>query len=92
MKGLSTPKIEGKFSLRASTRAELVIGRGSSCRRNIAGPASRLERPVLLSHKALAWHSRDGRAAAPAECLLACAREITRFDRKQFGASAGANS
>ena len=88
-KGLSAPKIEGKFSLRASITGEIVLDevfvpddeRASPTRRGLGGPFGCLNRARF----GIAWG-----AMGAAEFCLAAARQYT-LDRKQFGRPLAAN-
>ena len=88
MKGLSTPKIEGKFSLRASVTGEIVMddvfvpGREPAAQRHGPGRPVRLPQQRALRHRL----GRDGRGRV----LLDAARNYT-LDRKQFGRPLAAN-
>ncbi|HET8789867.1 MAG TPA: acyl-CoA dehydrogenase family protein, partial [Modicisalibacter sp.] len=82
MAGLSAPKIEGKFSLRASTTGEIVIDDvvvgDEQCLPNVTG----LKGPFSCLNRArygIAWGSMGS-----AEFCWHAARQYT-LDRKQFG-------
>lgn len=80
--GLSTPKIEGKFSLRASTTGEIVMDRVFVPEDNIFPDITGLKGPFGCLNKArfgIAW----GALGAAEFCWLA-AREYT-LERQQFG-------
>lgn len=88
MKGLSAPKIEGKFSLRASITGEIVMEdvfvpeeNKLPTARGLGGPFSCLNR----ARYGIAWG-----ALGSAEFCWHAAREYT-LDRKQFGRPLAAN-
>ncbi|MBP2291746.1 acyl-CoA dehydrogenase [Azospirillum rugosum] len=88
MKGLSAPKIEGKFSLRASTTGEIVMDEVFVPEENrlpniegIAGPFGCLNR----ARYGIAWG-----AMGAAEFCFHAARQY-QLDRKQFGRPLAAN-
>ncbi|MGE4013121.1 MAG: acyl-CoA dehydrogenase [Alphaproteobacteria bacterium] len=88
MKGLSAPKIEGKFSLRASTTGEIVMdnvvvpdGHLLPNVQGLAGPFGCLNR----ARYGIAWG-----ALGAAEFCWHAARQYT-IDRKQFGRPLAAN-
>jgi glutaryl-CoA dehydrogenase len=87
-KGLSAPKIEGKFSLRASVTGEIVLDEVHvpddallPHARGLGGPFGCLNRARF----GIAWG-----AMGAAEFCLAAARQYT-LDRKQFGRPLAAN-
>ena len=89
MKGLSAPKIEGKFSLRASVTGEIVM---DDVHRAGGAPAARtshgLKGPFGCLNNArygIAWG-----ALGAAEFCWHAARQYT-LDRKQFGRPLAAN-
>ncbi len=82
MKGLSAPKIEGKFSLRASITGEIVMNEVFVPDENLLPNAEGLAGPFGCLNRArygIAWGSLGA-----AEFCLAAARTYT-LDRKQFG-------
>ncbi|XP_046578846.1 glutaryl-CoA dehydrogenase, mitochondrial-like [Haliotis rubra] len=82
MKGLSTPKIEGKFSLRASITGQIVMEDVEIPEENLLPAASGLGGPFGCLNNArfgIAWGSLGA-----AEFCLETARQYT-LDRKQFG-------
>ncbi|SDK89359.1 glutaryl-CoA dehydrogenase [Modicisalibacter muralis] len=88
MAGLSAPKIEGKFSLRASTTGEIVLDDvvvgDEQCLPNVTG----LKGPFSCLNRArygIAWGSMGS-----AEFCWHAARQYT-LDRKQFGRPLAAN-
>ena len=86
--GLSTPKIEGKFSLRASTTGEIVLEDVRVPKDNILPKASGLKGPFSCLNKArygIAWG-----AMGAAEFCWHAARQYT-LDRTQFGRPLAAN-
>jgi glutaryl-CoA dehydrogenase len=88
MKGLSTPKIEGKFSLRASTTGELVMDDVFVPDGNELPNVEGLKGPFSCLNKArygIAWG-----AMGAAEFCWHAAREYT-LDRAQFGRPLAAN-
>jgi glutaryl-CoA dehydrogenase len=88
MKGLSTPKIEGKFSLRASVTGELVMDDVFVPDENLLPEVEGLKGPFSCLNKArfgIAWG-----ALGAAEFCWHAAREYT-LDRKQFGRPLAAN-
>jgi glutaryl-CoA dehydrogenase len=88
MKGLSTPKIEGKFSLRASTTGELVMDEVFVPEENMLPGVEGLKGPFSCLNKArfgISWG-----ALGAAEFCWHAAREYT-LDRKQFGRPLAAN-
>ena len=88
MKGLSAPKIEGKFSLRASTTGEVVMDEVLVPEENLLPGVSGLKGPFSCLNKArfgIAWG-----ALGAAEFCWHAARNYT-VDRKQFGKPLAAN-
>ncbi len=88
MKGLSTPKIEGKFSLRASITGELVMDEVFVPEDNLLPGVEGLKGPFSCLNKArfgISWG-----ALGAAEFCWHAAREYT-MDRKQFGRPLAAN-
>jgi glutaryl-CoA dehydrogenase len=88
MKGLSSPKIEGKFSLRASTTGEVVMDNVFVPEENQLPGVSGLKGPFSCLNKArfgIAWG-----ALGAAEFCWHAARNYT-MDRKQFGKPLAAN-
>jgi glutaryl-CoA dehydrogenase len=88
MKGLSAPKIEGKFSLRTSITGEIVMDNVLVPSENILPNASGLGGPFGCLNKArygISW----GTIGAAEFCWHA-ARQYT-LDRKQFGRPLAAN-
>jgi len=82
MKGLSTPKIEGKFSLRASSTGEVVMDDVFVPAENMLPDARGLGGPFGCLNKArygISWG-----ALGAAEFCWHAARQYT-LDRKQFG-------
>nr|XP_006815789.1 PREDICTED: LOW QUALITY PROTEIN: glutaryl-CoA dehydrogenase, mitochondrial-like [Saccoglossus kowalevskii] len=82
MKGLSTPTIEGKFSLRASTTGQIVMEDVEVPEENILPNASGLGGPFGCLNNArygIAWG-----ALGAAEFCLETARHYT-LERQQFG-------
>ncbi len=82
MKGLSAPKIEGKFSLRASVTGEIVMDDVFVPEENLLPNASGLSGPFGCLNKArfgIAWG-----ALGAAEYCWHAARQYT-LDRQQFG-------
>ncbi len=87
-KGLSTPKINGKFSLRASITGEIVLDRVFVPEGNLFADVSGLKGPFGCLNKArfgIAW----GALGAAEFCWMA-ARQYT-LDRHQFGRPLAAN-
>ncbi len=81
-KGFSTPKIEGKFSLRASTTGEIVLEDCVVPEANLLPNVSGLSGPFGCLNRArygIAWG-----AMGAAEFCWHAARDYT-MDRKQFG-------
>ena len=88
MKGLSAPKIEGKFSLRASMTGEVVMDDVFVPAENVLPGVSGLKGPFSCLNKArfgIAWG-----AMGAAEFCWQAARNYT-LDRKQFGRPLAAN-
>ena len=88
MKGLSTPKIEGKFSLRVSITGEIVMDDVFVPEENLLPGVSGLAGPFGCLNKArygIAWG-----AMGAAEFCWHAARQYT-LDRKQFGRPLAAN-
>ncbi len=88
MKGLSAPKIEGKFSLRASVTGEVVMDDVFVPAENMLPGVSGLKGPFGCLNKArygIAWG-----AMGAAEFCWQAARNYT-LDRKQFGRPLAAN-
>jgi glutaryl-CoA dehydrogenase len=88
MKGLSAPKIEGKFSLRASVTGEIVMDDVEVPEENILPKVQGLKGPFECLNRArygIAW----GALGAAEYCWMA-ARQYT-LDRKQFGRPLAAN-
>lgn len=88
MKGLSAPKIEGKFSLRASVTGEIVMEEVFVPEENIFPEVSGLKGPFGCLNKArygIAWG-----ALGAAEFCWHAARQYT-LDRPQFGRPLAAN-
>ncbi len=82
MKGLTTPRIEGKFSLRASTTGEVVMDDVMVPDENLLPNVEGLKGPFGCLNKArygIAWG-----ALGAAEFCWHAARQYT-LDRKQFG-------
>jgi glutaryl-CoA dehydrogenase len=82
MKGLSAPKIEGKFSLRASVTGEIVMDKVFVPEANAFPDIRGLKGPFGCLNKArygIAWGSMGA-----AEFCWKAARQYT-LDRKQFG-------
>ena len=82
MKGLSAPKIEGKFSLRASTTGEIVMDNVFVPEENLLPNVQGLKGPFGCLNRArygIAWGS-----IGAAEFCWHAARQYT-LDRKQFG-------
>jgi glutaryl-CoA dehydrogenase len=82
MKGFSTPKIEGKFSLRASVTGEIVLDDVLVPEANLLPGARGLGGPFGCLNRArygIAWG-----AMGAAEACWHAARQYT-LDRKQFG-------
>jgi glutaryl-CoA dehydrogenase len=88
MKGLSAPKIEGKFSLRASITGEIVIDGVVVPEENLLPNVSGLKGPFGCLNRArygIAWG-----ALGAAEFCWQRARNYT-LERKQFGRPLAAN-
>lgn len=88
MKGLSAPKIEGKFSLRASVTGEIVMDEVEVPGENLLPGVSGLKGPFGCLNNArfgIAWG-----ALGAAEFCWHAARQYT-LDRKQFGRPLAAN-
>ena len=88
MPGFETPKIEGKFSLRASVTGEIVLNEVEVPEENLLPNAKGLSGPFGCLNKArygIAW----GTMGAAEFCWLA-AREYT-LERKQFGRPLASN-
>jgi glutaryl-CoA dehydrogenase len=88
MKGLSAPKIEGKFSLRAGITGEVVMDRVFVPAENLLPGVEGLKGPFGCLNKArfgIAWG-----ALGAAEFCWHAARRYT-LDRKQFGRPLAAN-
>jgi glutaryl-CoA dehydrogenase len=88
MKGLSAPKIEGKFSLRASVTGEIVMDDVFVPDENLLPNVKGLKGPFGCLSKArygIAWG-----ALGAAEACWHAARQYT-LDRKQFGRPLAAN-
>jgi glutaryl-CoA dehydrogenase len=88
MKGLSTPKIEGKFSLRASATGEIVMDEVFVPEENLLAGVSGLKGPFGCLNKArfgIAWG-----ALGAAEFCWHAARSYT-LERQQFGRPLAAN-
>ena len=88
MKGLTAPKIEGKFSLRASTTGEIVMDNVFVPEENRLPGAKGLRGPFGCLNRArygIAW----GVMGAAEACWLAARQYV--LDRKQFGRPLAAN-
>jgi glutaryl-CoA dehydrogenase len=88
MKGFSTPKIEGKFSLRASITGEIVMDEVFVPEANLLPHVEGLKGPFGCLNKArfgIAWG-----VLGAAEFCWHAARQYT-LDRKQFGRPLAAN-
>ncbi|MGA0024053.1 MAG: acyl-CoA dehydrogenase [Burkholderiales bacterium] len=88
MKGLSAPKIEGKFSLRSSVTGEIVMDNVFVPEENVLPEVSGLKGPFSCLNKArygIAWG-----ALGAAEFCWHAARNYT-LERKQFGRPLAAN-
>lgn len=88
MEGLTTPKIEGKFSLRASVTGEIVMDKVFVPEENMFADVTGLKGPFGCLNKArfgIAWG-----ALGAAEYCWHAARQYT-LDRKQFGRPLAAN-
>ena len=87
-KGFSTPKIEGKLSLRASVTGEIVLDEAFVPEENLLPGVEGLKGPFGCLNKArygIAWGSLGA-----AEFCWHAARQYT-LDRKQFGRPLAAN-
>jgi glutaryl-CoA dehydrogenase len=88
MKGLTTAKIEGKLSLRASITGEIAMDGVVVPEENLLPDAAGLSGPFGCLNRArygIAWG-----AMGAAEACFAAARQYT-LDRKQFGRPLAAN-
>ena len=88
MKGLSTPKIEGKFSVRASPTGEIVMDEVFVPEENLLPNVQGLKGPFGCLNNArfgICWG-----ALGAAEFCWHAARQYT-IDRKQFGRPLAAN-
>ncbi len=88
MKGLTTPKIEGKFSLRASTTGEIVMDEVPVPEENLLPNVAGLKGPfgcLTRARYGIAWG-----ALGAAEFCWHRARNYT-LERKQFGRPLAAN-
>ena len=88
VKGLSTPKIEGKFSLRASVTGEIVMDNVEVQEKNLLPDAAGLSGPFGCLNRArygIAWGTMGA-----AEFCWHSALQYT-LDRKQFGRPLAAN-
>ncbi len=88
MSGFSTPKIEGKFSLRASVTGEIVLDNVEVPEENLLPGATGLGGPFSCLNKArfgITWG-----AMGAAEFCWHAARQYT-LDRNQFGRPLAAN-
>ena len=88
MKGFSTPKIEGKFSLRASVTGEIVLADCEVPEENLLPNVKGLGGPFGCLNKArfgICWGTMGA-----AEFCWHAARQYT-MDRKQFGRPLAAN-
>jgi glutaryl-CoA dehydrogenase len=88
MKGLSAPKIEGKFSLRASVTGEIVMDDVFVPDENLLPNVKGLKGPfgcLLKARYGIAWG-----ALGAAEACWHAARQYT-LDRQQFGRPLAAN-
>jgi glutaryl-CoA dehydrogenase len=88
MKGLSTPKIEGKMSLRASLTGEIVLDDVFVADENLLPNAQGLAGPFGCLNKArygIAW----GALGAAEDCWHRARQYV--LDRKQFGRPLAAN-
>ncbi|HEY1329473.1 MAG TPA: acyl-CoA dehydrogenase [Casimicrobiaceae bacterium] len=88
MKGLSAPKIEGKFSLRASVTGEIVMDEVEVPSENVLPNVQGLKGPMACLNSArygIAWG-----ALGAAEYCWHAARQYV-LDRKQFGKPLAAN-
>merc|ERR1719510_2296205 len=88
MEGLSTPKIEGKFSLRASPTGMIHLDEVKIPKANVLPKVTGTRGPFACLNSArlgIAWG-----AWGAAEFCLETARQYT-MDRKQFGRPLAAN-
>jgi glutaryl-CoA dehydrogenase len=88
MKGLSTPKIEGKFSLRVSPTGEVVMDQVFVPEENLLPGVSGLKGPFSSLNKArfgISW----GALGAAEFCWHAARKYV--MERKQFGRPLAAN-
>ncbi len=88
MPGLSAPKIEGKFSLRASVTGEIVMDDVPVPAANVLPNVKGLKGPMSCLNSArygIAW----GALGAAEDCWLAARQYV--LDRKQFGKPLAAN-
>ena len=88
MKGLSTPKIEGKVSLRASVTGEIVMDGVDVPEENLLPGVSGLKGPFGCLNRArygIAW----GAMGAAEDCWHRARRYV--LERKQFGRPLAAN-
>jgi glutaryl-CoA dehydrogenase len=88
MKGLSAPKIEGKFSLRTSVTGEIVMDEVEVPADNVLPNVQGLKGPMACLNSArygIAWG-----ALGAAEACWHAARQYV-LDRKQFGKPLAAN-
>lgn len=86
--GLSTPKIEGKFSLRSSTTGMILMDEVRVPAENVLPKVEGLKGPFTCLNNArygIAWG-----ALGAAEACLSIARQYT-LDRKQFNRPLAAN-
>ena len=88
-KGFSTPKIEGKLSLRASITGEIVLEDAFVPEENLLPNVNGPRRPVRLPQQARATASPGARWAPPSSAGTR-ARQYA-LDRKQFGRPLAAN-
>jgi len=87
-KGFSTPKIEGKVSLRASVTGEIVLDNAEIPEENLLPGARGLSGPFGCLNKArfgIAW----GTMGAAEDCWFRARQYV--LDRKQFGRPLAAN-
>ena len=87
-KGFSTPKIEGKVSLRASVTGEIVLDNAEVPEENLLPDARGLSGPFGCLNKArygIAW----GAMGAAEDCWFRARQYV--LDRKQFGRPLAAN-
>ncbi|MGH6874152.1 MAG: acyl-CoA dehydrogenase family protein, partial [Aestuariivirgaceae bacterium] len=88
LKGISTPVIEGKFSLRASVTGEIVLDNVEVPQENLLPGAKGLGGPFGCLNKArygIAW----GTMGAAEDCWYRARQYV--LDRKQFGRPLAAN-